>query len=121
MEEKPDACLVDNNLECLNCLDEASQPFQAWVNETIDNSRFGAWKRALRHRGTPEDKTGRKLQYFGVVTDATSRLSELFPTRIQDRKIYCQASTKCRLPGYLPCPGSSADRAAYRSVSSLPA
>lgn len=55
-------------------------------NETIDSSRYGAWRRAFRHRAN-EDKTAVKLQCFGIVTDTTSRVSHLSPSKWWDRSL----------------------------------
>lgn len=84
---RPKAELENGKLECLICLDEAAQLFQTYPNDTIDQSGFGAWRRALRHRATSEDRQQIKLQFFGVVTDTSSRVSYLSPPKVQDRSI----------------------------------
>lgn len=83
--EQPNAELEYGKLQCVICLDDPAQLFETRPNETVDNSKFGAWRRALRHRATPEDGKTKTLQFFGVVTDTTSRVSHLSPPRAQDQ------------------------------------
>lgn len=87
VEWNTDITLADNKLQCLICLDEARDLFEIRPNETIDASRYGAWRRALRHRATNEDKTASKLQFFGIVTDTTSRVSHLSPSKWWDQSL----------------------------------
>ena len=87
VEWNTDITLADNELQCLICLDEARDLFEMRPNETIDASRYGAWRRALQHRATNEDKTASKLQFFGIVTDTTSRVSHLSPSKWWDQSL----------------------------------
>ena len=87
VEWNTDITLANNELQCLFCLDEARELFAMRPNETLDASRYGAWRRALRHRATNEDKTASKLQFFGIVTDTTSRVSHLSPSKFWDQSL----------------------------------
>ena len=73
--------------ELAECLDEARDLFAMRPNETIDASRYGTWRRAFRHRAINENKTASKLQCFGIVTDTTSRVSHLSPSKWWDRSL----------------------------------
>ncbi|ODM19218.1 hypothetical protein SI65_05835 [Aspergillus cristatus] len=85
--QEPNAELLDGKLECIICLDEAAQLFKPRKNQNMNKSRFAAWRRALRHRATSENQTVKKLQCFGVVTDTTSRVSDLFNV-LADKTLY---------------------------------
>lgn len=109
--------LKDGKLECLICLDEASQLFHTRSNETLDQSRFGAWRRALRHRATAEDGKTKTLQFFGVVTDTTAQVSHLSPPRVQDPSL--AASSKLQDLFHPLWEVDSFDVLAYKSLYAI--
>ncbi|XHG06275.1 hypothetical protein AWENTII_009480 [Aspergillus wentii] len=92
MSPDENAALREGHLECLICLDEASDLFRITANETIDGSRYGAWRRAFRHRATTENKESKQLNFFGLVTGTTSRVSYLSPSKRWDQSLSSASS-----------------------------